>query len=67
MSDLLRLRAMTVVDHGSDGETADFRWLLSVVASEGKVLPALDEDGAGDLPVPVPVRRNNEAVQGCGS
>jgi hypothetical protein len=29
MSDLLRFRAMTVVDRGSDGEAADFRWLLS--------------------------------------
>lgn len=29
MSDLLRLRTMTVVDRGSDGEVEDFRWLLS--------------------------------------
>lgn len=28
-SDLLRLRAVTVVDLGSDGEVDDFRWLLS--------------------------------------
>lgn len=26
--DLLRLRAVTVVDRGSDGEVDDFRWLL---------------------------------------
>jgi hypothetical protein len=41
-SDLLRLRAVTVVDHGSDGEVDDFRWLLSDVARDGQVLPALD-------------------------
>ena len=43
-SDLLRLRAVTVVECGSDGEVDDFRWLLSGVASEGQVLPALDQD-----------------------
>lgn len=43
-SDLLRLRALTVVDRGSDGEVDDFRWLLSEVASEGQVLPALDQE-----------------------
>ena len=32
-SDLLRLRAVTVVDRGSDGEVDDFRWLLSRVAA----------------------------------
>jgi hypothetical protein len=53
-SDLLRLRAVTVVDRGSDGEVDDFRWLLSEVAREGRVLPALDGDelecmsGAGE-------------------
>ena len=41
-SDLLRLRAVTVVDRGSDGEKADFRWLLAEVAREGQVLPVLD-------------------------
>ena len=40
-SDLLRLRAVTVVDRGSDGEVDDFRWLLSEVAGEGQVLPVL--------------------------
>ena len=43
-SDLLRLRAVTVVDRGSDGEVDDFRWLLSGVASEGQVLPVLDKE-----------------------
>lgn len=28
VSDLLRLRAVTAVDRGSDGEVEDFRWLL---------------------------------------
>jgi hypothetical protein len=41
-SDLLRLRAVTVVDRGSDGEVDDFRWLLSGVAKESQVLPMLD-------------------------
>ncbi|KAL3484790.1 hypothetical protein BJX62DRAFT_248124 [Aspergillus germanicus] len=40
-SDLLRFRAMTVVDRGSDGEAADFRRLLSEVARVGQVLPGL--------------------------
>lgn len=40
-SDLLRLRAVTVVDRGGDGEVGDFRWLLSEVAKEGAVLPGL--------------------------
>ncbi|MCJ1483802.1 geranylgeranyl pyrophosphate synthetase [Schaereria dolodes] len=35
-SDFLRLRAVTVVDRGSDGEVDDFRWLLSGVAGEGQ-------------------------------
>lgn len=42
MSDLLRLRAVTVVDRGSDGEIEDFRWLLSEVARRGEVLPGID-------------------------
>ncbi|PYH95789.1 hypothetical protein BO71DRAFT_418361 [Aspergillus ellipticus CBS 707.79] len=44
MSDLLRFRAMTVVDCGSGGESADFRWLLSEVARVGQVLPGLDSE-----------------------
>ena len=43
-SDLLRLRAVTVVDRGSDGETDDFRWLLSEVSSAGRLLPRLNEE-----------------------
>jgi hypothetical protein len=43
-SDLLRLRAVTVVDRGSDGGVDDFRWLLSEVAREGQVPPALDQE-----------------------
>ena len=44
MSDLLRLRAVTVVDRGSDGEMDDFRWLLSEVANAGQVLPGLNQE-----------------------
>ncbi|EXJ53296.1 uncharacterized protein A1O5_13467 [Cladophialophora psammophila CBS 110553] len=44
VSDLLRLRAVTVVDRGSDGEVEDFRWLLSRVASRGQLLPELDNE-----------------------
>ena len=33
-----------MVDRGSDGEVNDFRWLLSGVASEGRVLPMLDKE-----------------------
>lgn len=43
MPDLLRLRAMTVVDRGGDGEAIDFRWLLSEVAKTGQLLPGLDD------------------------
>ncbi len=42
--DLLRLRAVTVVDRGSDGEMDDFRWLLSEVAKAGQILPGLNEE-----------------------
>ncbi|KAJ4036444.1 hypothetical protein NW761_009439 [Fusarium oxysporum] len=42
MSDLLRLRAVTVVERGSDGEVDDFLWLLECVAREGQVLPGLN-------------------------
>lgn len=44
MSDLLRLRAVTVVDRGSDGEMDDFRWLLSEVAKAGLILPGLNQE-----------------------
>jgi len=43
-SDLLRLRAVTVVDRGSDGEMDDFRWLLSEVAKAGQLLPGLNQE-----------------------
>jgi hypothetical protein len=42
-SDLLRLRAVTVVDRGVMVKL-DFRWLLSEVAREGQVLPSLDQE-----------------------
>ncbi|KAI0381371.1 hypothetical protein F5Y04DRAFT_280903 [Hypomontagnella monticulosa] len=54
-SDLLRLRAVTVVERGSDGEIDDFLWLLWKVAMEGRVLPELGDDdreylcGAGEF------------------
>lgn len=44
VSDLLRLRAKTVVDRGSDGEITDFKWLLSRVARVGAILPVLEGD-----------------------
>ncbi|KAK2762210.1 hypothetical protein FQN54_001219 [Arachnomyces sp. PD_36] len=46
-SDLLKLRAVTVVERGSDGELADFRWLLSEVARAGQTLPELDDEDLG--------------------
>ncbi|KIW79984.1 hypothetical protein Z517_06599 [Fonsecaea pedrosoi CBS 271.37] len=54
VSDLLRLRAVTVVDRGSDGEVEDFQWLLSRVACMGQLLPELGDEelkcmrGAGE-------------------
>lgn len=44
VSDLLRLRAVTVVDRGSDGEVEGFRRLLSKVASRGQVLLELNDE-----------------------
>ena len=41
-SDLLRLRAVTVADRGSDGDVDDFRWLLWEVARAGQNLPELE-------------------------
>ena len=43
-SDLLRLRAVTVVDRGSDREMDDFRWLLSEVVRTGQFLPRLNAE-----------------------
>lgn len=44
MSDLLRLRAVTVVDRGSDGEADDFRWLLAELAKAGQLVPGLSHE-----------------------
>lgn len=44
MSDLLVLRAVTVVDPGKDGDVLDFDWLLSEVARRGEAFPRLDEE-----------------------
>lgn len=52
--DLLRLRAVTVVDRGSDGDVLDLSWLLLEVAKAGQVLPEMDQEelesvvGAGE-------------------
>jgi hypothetical protein len=43
MSDLLRLRAKTVVERGID-EGVDFRWLLLKIAKAGKLLPGLNSE-----------------------
>ncbi|KAK1706331.1 hypothetical protein BDP67DRAFT_558453 [Colletotrichum lupini] len=48
-SDLLRLRAKTVVERGSDGEVDDLRWLLLLAARNGQVLPLLDNDEVENL------------------
>jgi hypothetical protein len=42
-SDLLLLRAVTVVDRGGDGDVLDFIWLLSEVAEMGQ-FPEIDDD-----------------------
>ncbi|TVY66277.1 hypothetical protein Focb16_v010320 [Fusarium oxysporum f. sp. cubense] len=41
ISDLLRLRAVTMVERGRDGDVDDFRWLLESMAREAEVLPGL--------------------------
>ncbi|KAI7142815.1 hypothetical protein KC344_g6870 [Hortaea werneckii] len=43
VSDLLLLRAVTVVDRGSDGDILDFEWLLSRVIETNK-LPVIDAE-----------------------
>ncbi|KAM3487295.1 hypothetical protein MY3957_009420 [Beauveria namnaoensis] len=43
-SDLLRLRAVTVVNRGGDGDVLDFLWLLSAVVEAGASLPELDQE-----------------------
>ena len=42
-TDLLRLRAATVMERGSQGECEDFRWLVSEIARDGNLLPCLNE------------------------
>lgn len=48
MSDLLLLRAVTVVERGGDGDIVDFRWLLAEVARRGQ-FPAIDDEELGWL------------------
>ena len=43
VSDLLLLRAVTVVDRGSNGDVVDFQWLLSEVAKAGN-FPEVDDE-----------------------
>lgn len=43
MSDLLLLRAVTVVNRGGDGDILDFQWLLSEVAKEDQ-FPVINEE-----------------------
>jgi hypothetical protein len=43
ISDLLLLRALTVVNRGSDGDCWGFKWLLSAVAKTGH-FPEIDEE-----------------------
>lgn len=43
VADLLLLRAVTVVDRGSDGDILDFEWLLSRVVETDK-LPVIDAE-----------------------
>lgn len=69
MSDLLRLRAVTVVDRGSDGEIEDFRWLLWEVAKAGQVLPKLGVEDrryirqAGGLVLAAVLGDNNSDIE----
>jgi hypothetical protein len=48
MSDLLLLRAVTVVDRGGDGDLLDFEWLLSKVVDMGG-FPEIDNEELGIL------------------
>ncbi|KAH8891619.1 hypothetical protein GQ53DRAFT_648360 [Thozetella sp. PMI_491] len=43
VSDLLLLRAVTVIDRGSDGDAWDFTWLLAEAARKGN-FPAIGEE-----------------------
>jgi hypothetical protein len=63
--DLLRLRAVTVVDRGSEGEVDDFRWLVWEVARLGEFLPRLDKQ---ELDVVLaPARRFNYTRSSCST
>ena len=44
VTDLLRLRAISLVDRGKFGEDLDFHWLLSKVAKGGHILPELNDE-----------------------
>lgn len=44
MSDLLLLRAVTVVDRGGDGDIWDFQWLLSKVTVKSVELPRICDE-----------------------
>lgn len=48
MSDLLLLRAVTVVERGADGDVLDFQWLLAKVAGMGELL-VIDGEELGTL------------------
>jgi len=75
MSDLLLLRAVTVVDRGGDGDIADFKWLLAEVAKRGQFFAVDDEEldwlvragelvlgGLGRLVVAAIIGSTNEAA-----
>lgn len=44
VSDLLLLRAVTVVDHAGIGDVFDFGWLLSKVAKTRESFPEIDDE-----------------------
>jgi hypothetical protein len=48
LSDLLLLRAVTVISRGEDGDIWDFKWLLSELARKGK-FPATGKVEVEDL------------------
>ncbi|KAL7917400.1 hypothetical protein ACQKWADRAFT_324685 [Trichoderma austrokoningii] len=48
-TDLLRLRATTIVQRQDEGDMADFQWLLEEVARDGESFPQLNEKEIGDL------------------
>jgi hypothetical protein len=56
VSDLLLLRAVTVVDRAGAGDLLDFGWLLSKVAETREKFPEIDDEELGVL---------LEAVESC--